>query len=77
MKRYFKITCLRGHGGFNHTATDITFVFESENLLEAMDRAKRMPSVKHTRMIVSGYEISFQEYQKRIKNNAYKEFPIA
>ena len=30
------------------------FAFEAKNLIEAMDMGKRMPSVKHTRMIMAG-----------------------
>lgn len=77
MKRYFKVTCMRGHGGFQHSISEITFVFETENLLKAMDMAKRMPSVKHTRMIVSGKEITKEEYFERRQISAYKQFPIA
>lgn len=71
MKRYFLITCHRGHCGNGHSST-ITFAFEAKNLIEAMDMGKRMPSVKHTRMIMSGKEISIDEYNEYRKINAYE-----
>lgn len=71
MKRYFLITCLRGHAGTGHS-TDITFAQEAENLIRAMDMVKRMPSVKHTRCILSGKEITAAEYNNYRKVSAYK-----
>lgn len=69
--RYFKITCHRGHCGTGHSSA-ITFVFEAKNLIAAMDMAKRMPSVKHSRVIMSGNEISKEEYKDYIAISAYK-----
>ena len=71
MKRYFLITCHRGHCGYGHS-TPITFAFEANNLIEAMDMGKKMPSVKHTRMIMFGKEISFEEYTEYRAVNAYE-----
>lgn len=71
MKRYYLITCMRGHCGMGH-GTEITFAFEAKNLLEAMDKAKRMPAVKHTRMICSGKEIDKEEYNRYRQISAYK-----
>lgn len=72
MKRYFKVTCHRGHAGTGRS-TDITFVFMADNLLQAMDKAKRMPSVKHTRMIINGAEITEVEYNDRRHVSAYEK----
>lgn len=71
MKRYFLITCHRGHCGYGHSSA-ITFAFEAKNLIEAMDMGKRMPSVKHTRMIMAGKEISEEEYIEYRTVNAYQ-----
>lgn len=71
MKRYFKVMCLRGHCGMGHS-TEITFVFEAANLIDAMAKAKRMPAVKHTRMICSGKEITEEEYKEYREISAYK-----
>lgn len=69
--RYFLITCHRGHCGFGHSSS-ITFAFEAKNLIDAMDMGKRMPSVKHTRMIMSGKEITHEEYVAYRQINAYE-----
>ena len=71
MKRYFKVMCHRGHCGTGHS-TEIVFAMAAENLLEAMDKARRMPAVKHTRMIISGAEITEAEYLERRRKSAYK-----
>ena len=71
MKRYFLITCHRGHCGNGHSSA-ITFAFEAKNLIEAMDMGKRMPSVKHTRMIMAGKEITEEEYNDYREINAYQ-----
>ncbi len=68
--RYFKIVAPRGHCGVGHS-TEIAFVFQAANLLEAMSKAKRMPAVKHTRMILSGKEITEAEYREYRKTSAY------
>ena len=75
MMRYFMVTCSRGHCGTGHEAV-IKFAFESRNLIEAMDKAKRMPSVKHTRGILNGKEISRIEYEEYIKISAYKRYEM-
>ncbi len=71
--KYYKVTCHRGHCGIGHS-TEITFAIKAENLLEAMDRAKRMPSVKHTRAIIQGKEISELEYNEYRKMSAYERY---
>ncbi len=69
--RYFLVTCHRGHCGVGRS-TEITFAIAARNLLEAMDKAKRMPSVKHTRMIIQGKEITLQAFQEYRTVSAYK-----
>jgi hypothetical protein len=69
--KYFEIVCHRGHCGTGHS-TEIKFVFEANNLLEACDKARKMPSVKHTRMVIFGKEITQQEYNNFRKVSAYK-----
>jgi hypothetical protein len=65
------VMCYRGHCGTGHS-TEIKFAIAANNLLEACDKAKRMPSVKHTRMIMAGKEISEQEYIEYREINAYQ-----
>ena len=69
--KYFLVTCHRGHCGTGHS-TSITFAFCAKNLLEAVSMGKRMPSVKHTRMILEGKEISYEAYTEYRRINAYQ-----
>ncbi len=73
MKRYFMVTCSRGHMGTGNS-TEIKFAICAENLLRACDIARKMPSVKHTRMVLSGIEITEQEYKEYRKQSAYKRY---
>ena len=70
---YYFITCQRGHCGNGHS-TDIKFAIEAKNLLAACDKARRMPSVKHTKMAIYGREITEQEYTEFRKVSAYERF---
>lgn len=73
--KFYSITCHRGHCGIGRSS-EITFVFQTNNLLDAMDSAKRMPGVKHTRMIISAKEITEQEYYRYRKISAYDRKPM-
>lgn len=74
MKKYYMVMCHRGHCGNGHS-TEIKFAFEANNLLDACDMARKMPSVKHTRMAIYGKEISKSEYLEFRKVSAYERFP--
>jgi len=71
--KFYMVMCHRGHCGTGHS-TEIKFAFRAKNLLEAMDKAKQMPSVKHSRPIISGKEITEQEYLKIREVSAYAKF---
>ena len=71
--RYFKVTCPHGHHG-NGQYCEITFAISAANMLDAMDKAKRMPGVKHTRMVFCAKEITEQEYNEYRKVSAYAKF---
>ena len=73
--RYFSITCMRGHCGTGKSV-DIKFVFEAHSLLEAMDMAKRMPAVKHSRGILAGSEITFESYTEYRTVSAYERVTL-
>ena len=68
--KYYLITCMQGHHGRGHHA-EITFAMMAQNLIEAQDKAKKMPSVKHSRGILMGREITEEEYYERRKISAY------
>lgn len=69
--RYFRVTCRQGHHG-NRCHQPITFAFEAENAISAMDLAKAMPSVKHSALVISCDEISYSDYMKLRRVSAYK-----
>ena len=71
MMKYYLITCHRGHAGIGHS-TDIRFAIQAHNLLEACNAARRMPSVKHTRMIQVGIEITREQYIEYRQTSAYR-----
>lgn len=73
--KYYSVTCPRGHCGIGRTS-EITFAIEAANLLQAMDIAKRMPGVKHTRMIISAKEITQAEYLGYRELSAYERRPM-
>lgn len=71
--KFYMIMCHRGHAGCGHS-TEIKFAIRAKNLLEAMDKARRMPSVKHTRMAIYGKEISETEYNEYRQVSAYERY---
>lgn len=68
--KYYKVTAMRGHMGIGK-GTEITFVFQARDLMAAVGMAKKMPAVKHTRMVCYGAEITKEEYELRIQRSAY------
>lgn len=68
--KFYLITCQRGHCGRGRS-TEITFAIQAINLLAAQDKAKKMPSVKHTRGILFGREITQKEYIEFRSVSAY------
>ena len=73
--RYYLVTCMHGHCG-RKNYNEISFAISARTLMDAMQQARRMPGVKHTnrRCILSGREISLEEYCARRKERAYKNF---
>ena len=71
--KYFMVICHRGHCGSGHS-TEIKFVFIANNAIEAMDKARKMPSVKHTRLAMIVKEITANEYNEYRQISAYERF---
>ena len=71
---YYKVTAIRGHLGAGR-GEPITFVFKADSSYDAMQKAKRMPGVKHKRFsaIKSVELITKEEYDELIKTSAYSE----
>lgn len=72
--KYYLITCVRGHCGRGRTS-EISFAMMAANLLEATDKARRMPSVKHSRGVLAGKEITEAEYYAYRNISAYERRP--
>lgn len=73
MRKYYKVTMERGHVGRGYSAY-ITFFIWGYNTLHAMDIARKMPGIKHSRLPVSCVEITKAEFdaQKKSHSNAYE-----
>ena len=71
--KYYMVICHRGHCGSGHS-TEIKFVFIVNNAIEAMDKARRMPSVKHTKLVMIAKEIEATEYNEYRQISAYDRF---
>lgn len=73
MSKFYKITCLVGHKA-THKEKTLTFVIKAKNMLDACDKARKMPSVKHHKIDTIQYaiEISEKEYKEKIKESAYQ-----
>lgn len=67
------ITCVRGHAG-NGKETDIKFAITAENMVKACAIARRMPSVKHSRCVAFGKEITEQEFIEYRSISAYDRY---
>ena len=69
--RYFRVTCKHGHFGRGRYQP-ISFVFQAADAIEAMDKAKAMPGVKHTAPILACHEISYSQYLEERQVSAYR-----
>ena len=70
--RYYFVMCRRGHCGRGRYI-EIGFAFQANNMIEAMDRAKKMPAVQHTKGILEAREITVEEYKEYRQVSAYKK----
>ena len=68
--RYWMVMCMRGHCGTGH-GREIRFAIAAKDLLSACDIARKMPSVKHTRGVLYGKEITEIEYIEYRQVSAY------
>lgn len=68
--KYYMINCMRGHRGCGKS-TEIRFAIAAKDLVTACDIARRMPSVKHTRGVFYGKEITREEYIEYRNISAY------
>ena len=71
--KYYKTIAYVGHRGSGHRG-ELMFYFQAKDAVDAMFKAKRMPSVKHT-MIPCVIEVEKDEYDEHIKVSAYINVP--
>ena len=69
--RYFLVECMQGHFG-NKRYQPIVFAIAADNAVHAMDLAKQMPGVKHSRPVLSCRETTLDVYQEYRQVSAYK-----
>lgn len=69
--KYYAITVRRGHNGIDHDDAFITFYFKSASMLNAMDKAKKMPGVKHDQLPIRAVEVTYEEYKQAREHSAY------
>lgn len=71
--KYYTVTCKLGHHGATRHE-DIVFAIAANNAVEATDKARKMPGVKHdkTNTVTKLVEISEEEYNERRKTSAYE-----
>ena len=75
MERYFMVVCHRGHCGTGK-GTEIKFAIAAQDILSACDIARKMPSVKHTKLAIFAKEINEVEYLEYKKISAYERYPM-
>lgn len=75
--KYFSILAKHGHMG-NGKYAPIRFGIEAQNLIEAIDKVKVMPGVKHDSpsLILGAKEITFAEYCNLRNKSAYERGKI-
>lgn len=72
---YYIVKCKLGHSGTGQFR-EISFNIGAKNAADAIDKAKRMPGVKHdsSTAILGLKQITKEEYSKNYKESAYKNF---
>jgi hypothetical protein len=68
--KYYKVLCERAHVGKGRTAY-ITFYYEAENALHAMNKAKCQRGTKRSKLPLGCSEVSKEEYLANISTSAY------
>lgn len=69
--KYFAVTCKHGHLGTKKYAP-ITFAIVADNTIEACDKAKQMPGVKHDAPVLGCREITQFTYYMMRQQSAYE-----
>lgn len=70
--KFYKVVLKRGHMGSGYNHATITFFEKANNIIDALNNARRHGGVKHDKPPVSVQEISFEEYSQFMHTNAYE-----
>ena len=69
--KYFAVTCRHGHFGTKRYEP-ITFAIIADNAIEACDKARQMPGVKHDAPVIACRAISQATYYTMRQMSAYE-----
>ena len=69
--KYYKVQVLLGHVGKGRGLLTWLYI-EAENLLKAMNKARKFPAVKHSRLPNQAIEITYEEYIEGKEASDYK-----
>lgn len=67
---YYRITVQRGHQGSGQYIP-ITFIFKADDIVEAIEKAKKMPGVKHNKPIIAAEKLCDEGYYGLSIRSAY------
>lgn len=72
---YYIVRCKLGHSGTGQYR-EISFNIKAKSASDAIDKAKRMPGVKHdsSTVILGLKQITEEQYNKNRKESAYEDF---
>lgn len=70
---YYVVTVEQGHQGCGNCSY-LKFAFEAKTLLDAVDMARKMPSVKHSKLCVNAKQVDYDEYLQCRNVNSYHVF---
>lgn len=72
---YYAVHCKLGHSGTGQYR-DIVFYICAKTAIDAMDKAKKMPGVKHQNRsaVLNLKQITQEEYIANRKESAYKNY---
>ena len=69
-KKYYAVTVPQGHHGCGRSG-ELTLYFKAFNAYDAMMLARRMPSVKHSKICFKATEITKEEYIEKRQVSSY------
>ena len=71
--KYYKVQVRLGHLGIGH-GLEAWLYIEEVNMIKAIDRARKFPGVKHSRLPLKALEITEEEYLEGLKEQNYKKW---